>query len=292
MHSSFSTLVKATLLTTFVAGASWAEEVVVTIPTDGGPIVGTMNDADGAAADYTVLLLHGFTGTRDELPVVGTEMGVFSLSADLLAAKGIPSLRIDFRGTGDSTALEWPQTRFSTQIADAREAIAYLQEMNPEGKVVVLGWSQGGLVASHVASEAGVEGVVLWAPVARPEHTYSGILGADLVNGAYGEDAATPIEAVLPWGATTVLEAGFFHEFLSTDPVAAVASSETPLLVMVGADDTTVSPQPQMGEIFVRYHAGPSELVVLETDHVFGAFAGPELLGDMIDQVSEWMSAL
>ncbi len=96
----------------------------------------------------------------------------------------------------------------------------------------------------------------------------------------------------LPWGAPTALEAGFFQEFLTTDPVAAIASSETPLLVIVGSKDTTVAPQPQMGELFTKYHSGPSELFIVDTDHSFGAFDGTEKLDEMIAKTLEWIGTL
>ncbi len=267
-----------------------AAEMDITIPSPGGDIIGTMNDAGGDTTAPVVLLLHGFTGSRHELAVADTDYGVFSYTAKVLAEEGYASLRIDFRGSGDSTALEWKQTRFSTQIADAKAALDYLVAQNSTRNLYVLGWSQGGLVAAHVAGEAGVDGVVLWAPVSRPEVTYGDLMGADLVREAYTAEPTEVIEAPLPWGGTTSLEAGFFQECLSTDPIAALAPVAAPLLVIVGSKDTTVTPQPQMGAVLTRYHQGPSELAIVDTDHSFGAFEGTERLDEMIDKTLGWLA--
>lgn len=268
-----------------------AGEKIVTIAGEDGAIVGTINlpsvDIDEAPI---MLLLHGFTGTRDELSVAGTDEGVFSRTAHLLSERGVPSLRIDFRGSGDSDSLSWEQTRFSTQIADAVAAIDFLDREFAGRDVVVLGWSQGGLVAAHAAAmRSDVDGVVLWAPVARPLQTYSEILGAEVVEKALLAEAEIIIEAVLPWGAPTALEAGFFHEFATTDPVAAMAPVDDPLLVIVGTNDTIVQPQPQMGRLFTKYHSGPSELFVLETGHAFGALENAKTLDAMVEKTLTWL---
>ncbi|WP_460272912.1 alpha/beta fold hydrolase [Celeribacter sp. ULVN23_4] len=96
---------------------AFATETLVTVPAEAGKVIGTYNDADGTPDTPVVLFLHGFTGSRDELPVAGTEEGVFSRSARVLAEAGYPSLRIDFIGSGESTDKTWEETTFSGQIA-------------------------------------------------------------------------------------------------------------------------------------------------------------------------------
>lgn len=84
-------------------------------------IVGTVCDAK-APQTATFLLLHGFAGTRDELLIPSVGIGIFEYVASRLADLGHSSLRIDFRGWGDSDgAIE--ETSYSTQIDDCLTAM-------------------------------------------------------------------------------------------------------------------------------------------------------------------------
>lgn len=73
-----------------------------------------------------VLLFHGFKGERDELPIVNTEEGMYSRTARIFAERGIATLRIEFRGSGESEG-KWEDTTFTGQIADAIAALDYAE---------------------------------------------------------------------------------------------------------------------------------------------------------------------
>ena len=93
------TVTCAAALAVWAASAHWAmaKEMRVSIPVDGQSVVGTLEIPDDATAPApVVLMLHGFTGTRDELPVKDTEDGVFTRTARELSKNGYASLRIDF----------------------------------------------------------------------------------------------------------------------------------------------------------------------------------------------------
>ncbi|WP_323010839.1 hypothetical protein [Paracoccus sp. (in: a-proteobacteria)] len=87
-----------------------------------------------------MLMMHGFTGSKNEFTIAGTETGLYTFIADRLAEAGIASLRIDFTGSG-----EWQDTTFSGQIADAVDAFDYLQVLpKVDGsRIGILGFSQG-----------------------------------------------------------------------------------------------------------------------------------------------------
>lgn len=277
-----------------LAQGALADEEVVRIDVDGAAVVGTLERPAGAPAPV-VLLLHGFTGSRDELPVGGTDEGVFARTARLLAEAGYASLRIDFRGSGESDGA-WEDTTFSGQIADALAAIDWLVGHGQvDGtRLAVLGWSQGGLVAAHAAAArpGTVDAAILWAAVASPLHSYEALLGADTLATALASAPETEITADLPWGVSTTLRAAFFHEMATTSPPAALAAYPGPLKVIVGSRDDVVTPQPAAGEVFLRYHDGPESLSVFDTDHVWSAFSGPEVLdGQMLPATLEWLDA-
>lgn len=275
------------------AGVTLAKEQRVSIPVNGQAMIGTLEIPDDATAPApVVLMLHGFTGTRDELPVKDTEDGVFKRTARELSKNGFASLRVDFRGSGESEGA-WEDTTFSGQITDAVAAIDWLRD-NPEvdgEKISVLGWSQGGLVASHaVAARPEVTSTILWAPVTNPLATFSAILGSETVMNAIAGDPETPHTVELPWGVETTLKGAFYQELPVTSAAAAIAAYPGPVMVIVGTRDTTVAPQPAAGQILLDYHPGTEELVVFDTDHVWDAFSGPATLDDkMIPATLRWL---
>lgn len=260
----------------------------VTLSLDGEEIVGTLALPEGAAPGPVVLMLHGFTGDRDELDVSGTDEGVFSRTARLWAERGVASLRIDFRGSGDSDG-DWEDTTFSGQTADALAAVDWLASdprFDP-GQIAVLGWSQGGLVAAGTAAaDPRVASVALWAPVAHPAVTFGALVGQEAIAAGLASGGEA-VDVTLSWGAEIELRTGFFEELYTVDPLAAISHYPGPLLVIVGTRDTVVAPQPLSGQAYVANHDGDEELLVLDTDHVFDAFSGPE----MVDEMALWTLA-
>ena len=271
-----------------------AAEEIVRIESDLGTIVGTLATPDGEAAPV-VLLLHGFTGVRDELAIVETEEGVLQRTARLLAEAGYASLRIDFRGSGDSDGA-WQETTFSGQAADAVAAIDWLRGSDAVdgSRLAILGWSQGGLVAlESTRQRSDVDALILWAPVVHPLHSYESLLGVEETAQALAADDPTlEITSTLPWGVETTLQASFWQEMPLTSPSAAAAGYDGPLMVIVGTRDTIVAPQPASGQVLIDYHNGPEELAVFDTDHVWDVFSGPETLDTLMVPTSlSWLEA-
>jgi uncharacterized protein len=274
----------ATVLVTLpvLAFAQPAEERVE-LQSEGQTFIGTLALPDGDPAPV-VLLLHGFTGSRDELPIPNTEDGVFSRTARLLAESGYASLRIDFRGSGESTAdITYEATTFEGQVADALAAVEYLQSLDrvDGGDVFIIGWSQGGLVASAVAGRSGVlDAAALWQAVGDPEVTYGGLLGAESMAAGMAAASDESITVTLPWGMDLDLNGAFFDGVETFDPVAEIAAYEGPLFVTKGMLDTTVLPE--ASDAFIAAHEGPQELWTAEMDHVFNVFTTTETLDEMV----------
>lgn len=265
-----------------LAGAAGAEvtEERVTIPSQGKTMVGTLTLPEGEPAPV-VLLFHGFTGTRDELPIPGTEDGVFSRTARMLAEAGYSSLRVDFIGSGESEG-DFADTTYEGQVADGLAALAFAQgDARVKGdELRVIGWSQGGLVATAVAGRSDVpEAVALWAAVADPLATFQGILGAEAV--AAGQTTGDqPHMITLPWGAEIGLKQGYFDGLTSFKPTEEIASYAGPLFVAHGTLDTTVLPVAQ--EMLLAAHDGVEEAFTREMDHVFNVFTSPDTLDEMV----------
>ena len=254
----------------------------ISFSNEGQTIIGTLAMPAGEGPFPVALLLHGFTGTRHELPVVGTEDTMFSRAARWLGERGVASLRIDFRGSGESEGA-WEDTSFSGQISDAIAALDYMETLEGAdgGRMSILGLSQGGLVAAATAGrDARVSNLILWSAVSNPVMSYGILLGYDnlLAGAAFGDEALT---IMLPWGVETALKGPFFEDIFLVDPVAEIAGYAGPLLAITGARDTTVTPQPHAGQVFLDYHEGAEALVVLDGDHVLDVLAG---VSEVIDE--------
>lgn len=268
-----------------------AEERTVQIDKGGRGLVGILNRPD-TATPPVVLMLHGFTGQKNELPIAQWDIGLFGYTAAKLAENGIATLRIDFHGSGDSAG-RWEDTTFSGQIEDATLAFDYLGAVpDIDGtRVGVLGYSQGGLVGSHLAAlRPRVSALVLWAPVTNPMSTYSYLLGAYTVASAIAGDARE-ITTKLQQGGETTLRGTFYKELPLFVPAGAIAKYPGPLRVIVGSRETVVTPQPAAGQSLLNYHEGIDDLVVIDAGHDWNADTSPETVESvLVPRTAEWFA--
>lgn len=280
----------AAAMPAFAFAASTQENV--TIGPAGNSFIGTLELPAGDPAPV-VLLLHGFTGSRNELPIPNTQDGVFSRAARILAENGYASLRIDFRGSGESTAdMTYEKTTFEGQIADAQAAVDYLKSLDKVKKddVYVIGWSQGGLVAAGLAGRgAGIDALALWQAVGDPKAAYGGILGAEALAKGMAAKPDETITAKLPWGADVSLNGAFFDGIETYDPVKELAAYTGPLFVTKGMKDTTVLPA--QSDAFAAAHEGLEEVWTEEMDHVFNVFTTTDTLDRMVAATGAFFKA-
>ncbi|BCH34426.1 alpha/beta hydrolase [Mesorhizobium sp. L-8-10] len=275
------------------ASSGQAAEKTIDFPVDGQKVVGTLALPDGVSNPPVILLLHGFTGKRDELEIPSVKEGIFQRAARMWADKGIASLRIDFRGSGESEG-KFEDTTLDGQVKDALAALDFLANGDEvdDDRMAVVGWSMGGAVASAVAgrTDYDLRSVALWAPGSNMPAAMALLLGADTVKkGLAAGD--TPIPIKLPWGAEISLKAAFFESLYAIDPVAEMEEFDEPLLVAVGTKDDIVFPQPIAGQILLDYHEGPEELWVRPMDHVFNAFQGTDMVDELITKTGEFIQA-
>lgn len=121
-------------------------------------------DGDKPASGWpSVVVLHGFTGNR------GGDHRLLPLLSRFLAARGVASLRFDFRGSGESEG-DFAEMTVAREVEDVEAASRYVRGLpllDPE-RVMLLGFSMGGLVAALAAERVRPHRLALWAP-ALPE---------------------------------------------------------------------------------------------------------------------------
>lgn len=179
-------LLMVTLVCLFsVIGGTYAQESTMrpdesVITLDSG-VVGTLLQPEADAPTPAVLMLHGFASARDE---VGD---MYKRLAAALAERGIASLRIDFRGWGDSAGAMTDST-VPQMFEDAAEATAYLQELDTvdSERIGLIGFSLGGSVAVYSAGEHpdAYKSLVLWSTFGELYNIYLDSFGQDVMDTA------------------------------------------------------------------------------------------------------------
>jgi len=262
----------------------WVESIV-TFTNEGMTLVCSLTIPGTSQLPPIVITMNGFGGDRDDVEIPGTGEPFFKRFARILAEQGIASLRIDFRGSGDSDG-EYQMTSFSTQISDALAAVDYIcnnlkHQVNTKS-IGMMGFSQGGIGGSTAAAkDKRVDSVVLWSPVTCPPHTYEGLItkqgiktGLALPDGGWDMFGLYLDGQYL--GVDLPLGKVFFEDLFNIDPLAEIRKYQDPLMVIVGNEDPIVWPQPAKGQLYMKYHEGFEKLVALDVDHAFNWWAGPE----------------
>ncbi len=262
----------------------WAESIV-TFTNEGMTLVCSLTIPGTPHLPPIVITMNGFGGDRNDVEIPGTGEPFFKRFARILAEQGIASLRIDFRGSGDSDG-EYQMTSFSTQISDALAAVDYIcsnlkHQVNTKS-IGMMGFSQGGLVGSTAsAKDKRVDSLVLWSPATCPPHSYEGLItkqgikaGLALPDGGWDMFGLYLDGQYL--GVDLPLGKVFFEDLFNIDPLAEIRKYQDPLMVIVGNEDPIVWPQPAKGQLYIKYHEGFEKLVTLDLDHAFNWWAGPE----------------
>jgi pimeloyl-ACP methyl ester carboxylesterase len=86
--------------------------------------------------------------------------------ADEIAAAGMPALRFDWHGTGDSAGSDTDPARLDAWMTSLRGAIQRLRQETGVSEIYLVGLRLGGTLATLIAEEmADIKGLVLMAPV-------------------------------------------------------------------------------------------------------------------------------
>lgn len=229
----FLALMFALLCTAVMAEGS--TESVVSIPNGDHEVPATVCMPSGEGKFPVVVMLHGTGSNRDEAG------NGYKMAAPVLAEKyGIATVRIDFMGSGDSTA-DYTGYTFESAVSDAVAAANYaktLEQIDGE-HIGVMGWSQGGTDALLCAARAAdvFTSVVTWA--GAPD--LSDMLTDELYEQAKANgyfvmdfDWREPLNVSLQW----------CEDVKNTDVLGEFEAGYTgPVLAIAGKEDTTVDPE-------------------------------------------------
>lgn len=136
-------------------------ELQVSFDSHGGTLRGVLHIPHGKKKSPCVLFLFGLTETKHE------EVFLFRDISRILVKSGIASLRVDYRGMGDSDG-ESGQFTVWNRLEDAVSEIKFiLNREEIDGKRIgVLGSGSGGFIAALITGKAPVKAMMLFNAVA------------------------------------------------------------------------------------------------------------------------------
>lgn len=247
-------------------------ETLATLDVGGAAVRGVLHLPEGEGPFPAVLWLHGFGGSRVEA------RRLFVDGARRLAARGIASLRIDFRGCGESDG-EFERTSVGTMTADAEAGLVWLarHEAIDADRVGVLGFSLGATVASQLADTSDAAAMALWSPVVFPGPIFARL-------GLY---AAHPELARQGWidGGGLKVGRAFMQELAALDPLGAMTRWRRPLYVLYGKDDMVATTE--NAEALLEEIPGAEGECCAHADHAFGTIKARNWL---LERTENWFA--
>jgi len=245
-------------------------QTAIEVQNHGMTLRGTMYTPDTRHRVPTLVLLHGFTGSRVETGFL------FVRLARRLSDAGIAAVTFDFRHSGESDG-SFEQMLVSGELSDALRMFEWVQGQPfvDRSRLGVLGFSLGGLVAACLSARVpNCASMVLVAPTT-----------VDNICRFAANETATNEPVTM--GAHT-LHPAFFDDVRKLNPVADVAKHPRPTLLIQGDGDMAVPPAVSQAYVDAMQRRNvPLDLMrIAEANH---GFSKPAWQEQLIEGVVDWM---
>jgi uncharacterized protein len=218
-----------------------------------GSLSATLLTPADAVRPPVALIISGSGPTDRDGTGIGVTAPYLRRLAEGLADHGIASLRYDKRGVGKSRPAAVPEQTLTIDrfVDDAAIWIDWLRRRSDLGPVVVIGHSEGGLIAMLLAARAQPGAVVLLcAPGRRFATILREQLGPALPSGL--RDEALAILSVLERGERILKVSAelaplfrpsvqpYLMSLMPIDPVDALAAVPAPVMIVSGGHDIQI----------------------------------------------------
>lgn len=218
-----------------------------------------------------IVINHGFAGSRNE-------GGGFTRLAEIMAKKGLASIRMDFAGCGDSKA-EFLEFNNTNNLSDSEACLNWALENMPVDKenVGVLGYSNGGRLAIiRTAQEnSPYKAMGLLAPAAFPATPER--LAEDEKN---LEEAKKNGFVSMEWfGNELHIGAKMYEDQIADYKYIDDAKNVCPTMVVYGGADTIVLPEISKA---IAEKIGAATVEIPDADHGYGFYGGDETITELV----------
>ena len=237
---------------TFATFAGLTKEVSIEV--EGKVLAGEILVAkEGGSRVVLMIAGSGATDRDGNTIAAGARNDCLKLLAEGLEEKGVTNLRIDKRGVGASAKamIKEEDLRLFTYVEDVRHWIKFLKQQG-YSEIVLLGNSEGALVASLAATSKSVEKLVCVAGIGRPFMT---VLREQLKKNLPGDlykkadKLMRSLEAGEMVKEVPVELSAFFRPSVQPyliscckiDPAKALAKLKVPILIIQGSTDLQTS---------------------------------------------------
>lgn len=231
--------------------------VTRTVDINGGlaPLYGTLETPASSKSSIAALILSGSGATdRDGNGPSGRGPNELKQLAQALDAAGIASLRVDKRGIGESAPAAPSETALTlgTYVNDATNWTRWLSSQPSVSCVVLIGHSEGALIAFLVAQHTHVCGIISLEGPGRPlksvlEDQFKHVLKGDLLAEANADlqslSNGQSVERVDPRLDMLFRPSvqNYLRSEINVNPSDELSKSSVPALIVLGTDDSQVA---------------------------------------------------
>lgn len=208
--------------------------------------------------------------------------------AEALNKEGITTLNIDKRGVGASAkaAIKESDLRFSNYVEDAKQWIKFLEKQGYT-EIILMGHSEGALVATMAASSKSVKGLISIAGAGRPAsvvlkeqlksnlpeklYTESDKVITSLLKGEIVKDLSPSLNSLFRPNVQPYL-----ISWLPIDPAKEISKVQVPVLIIQGTTDFQISMKDAK---LLNTSAKESSLIIVDgMNHILKAVRGPRII--------------
>lgn len=243
-------------------------------------IAAIVNQPEAEGPVPAVLMLHGFASHKDE---VGD---MYKRLAAALAEQGIASLRLDFRGWGESAG-GMENSTMQGMVEDAEVGYNYLTSLDfvDDARVGVIGFSLGGRIAIVSAAQhpEWYQTMVLWST--------GGNIPPDFLGQEYLDAARTNGQVTIDLGWREVtLGAGFFESLTLYDMEVEYPKYAGSVFIVAGSED----PDPAA---YLQWYLDNAQgslrgaYLVEGGDHIYAVLTDDQTMAEsVIETTADWFA--
>ena len=173
--------------------------------------------------------------------------------ADRLARIGVPALRFDYHGIGDSPGSDLDPARLAAWRANVKTAVCRARELSGRKRVCLVGVRLGATLAALVAAEIAVDWLVLWNPCVTGKPYLRELRALALA----AQRVGNAVEGALESG-------GFVMSRETQDDLAAIDLAQAPIaarrVLLLRRDD--LGAEPRLGAHLAALGVASDELAV------------------------------